>query len=293
MNKKNKIILAFSIILLFSVSSFVPAVLGWGGHRRTTFRPITDWTDINPFGIGPEWYVGYCGGNDENLYWMWIDSLMSHFFYFNFETFEPLTEYVYEFEGYVKEKVLRDGSLEYTIRLKAFDIFVEVNEANYDENGDPIWTMNHFGDHGQMVANCYVNYYFELKFVLSREFNGFTGTIIPHPLWPYEFDIPGGTREKGCDLPPSWAFFFFPEELGIQVKSLKLMAFGSGVVMEPGWFYPTPPETEYPPGPFEAGTTDLFFFFNARFKDGETMLWPHGPFGYRANYITLLNTEYY
>jgi len=55
------IVLAFVGICLFG---FIPAGLSWSIHnKRVTFRPITDWTDVNPFAIGPEWLVGYTGGD--------------------------------------------------------------------------------------------------------------------------------------------------------------------------------------------------------------------------------------
>jgi hypothetical protein len=291
--KTQLLVLAFVGICLFS---FIPAGLCWGKkNKRITYRPITDWTDVNPFAIGPEWYVGYVGGDRQgNNYWMWIDSLMSHFWLFNWDTFEPLIEYIYEFDGYIKEKLRPDGSLDFTIKLMVKDLYLEIMDALYDENGDPIWTMDYFGDNGQFIASGYVDYYFELKFTLAPEYEGFTGTIIPQALWPMDFDIPGGTREQGCELPTTWAFLFFPEELGIQVKSLKFMAFGSGVVYEPGWFYPEPGELwPDPPFPIECGTTDIFFYFNAKFKSGEIIDWPHGHSGFKVNYITLYNIEYY
>jgi hypothetical protein len=152
---------------------------------------------------------------------------MRHFFLFDWDTVEPLTEYIYEFDGYIKEVLCDDGSLEFTIRLMVKDMYVELADALYDEFGDPIWTLDYVGGHGQYIASGYVDYYFELKFTLDAEYDGFTGTIFPQALWPMDFDIPGGTREQGCELPSAWTFLFFPEELGIQVKSLLFIALGS------------------------------------------------------------------
>ncbi len=289
MKKPTKFLVVTLLLTTIFGMSFIPVGLAWGGKKhKVTFRPITDWTDVNPWGIGPEWYQGYA--NDQ--YWMWIDSLMDHFWLFNWDTFEPLTEYFYEFDGHVKEKLLRDGTLEITVKLYVKDLYMEVMDTKHDENGDPIWTMEYFGDNGQFVASGYVDYFFEFKFTLAPEYDGFTGTIVPTPIWPIDFDIPEGTRTQGCELPNLWAFLFFPDELGIQIKSLKLIAFGSGVVYEPGWFYPEPPETEYPPGPFEAGTTDIFFYFNTKFKSNDDYAWVFGS-TFKSAYIILYNTEYY
>lgn len=291
MKKSTKYYVISIVLLVICCMSFIPAGLScWGRYkRRVTYRPITDWTDVNPFGIGPDWYTGYVGGDFRgNNYWSWIDSLKSHFSLFDWDTMTPPTEYVYEFDGYVKEKLRMDGSLEFTIKLIAKDLYFEIANALYDDNGDPIWTLDYFGGHGDYVAVGYIDYYFEFKFILDAEYDGFTGSILPQALWPMDFDYPGGTREKGCELPSLWAFLFFPEELGIHVKSLKFIAFGSGVVFEPGWFIFVSPGS-----PVVIGTTDILFCFYAKFKPGENIDWPYGHSGFKVNLITLYNTEYY
>jgi hypothetical protein len=283
-------LIILGIIVGISIFSFIPAGLSWRGHNRgVRYRPITDWTDVNPFGIGPDWYTGYVGGDYRgNHYWTWIDSLKSHFFLFDWVNFEPPTEYAYEFDGYVKEKLRHDGSLEFTIKLMVKNMYAEVAEALRDENGDPIWTIDYFGGHGQYVWDGFIDYYFEFKFILDAEFIGFTGSIFPQALqtfWPIQFDIPGGTREQGCVLPPLYAFLFFPAELGIHVKSLKFMAFGSGNVYAPGIFVFDP--VVY------IGTADILFFHYAKFKPGENINWPYGHSGFKINYIRLYNIEYF
>ncbi|MFX1388180.1 MAG: hypothetical protein ACFE9M_13260, partial [Promethearchaeota archaeon] len=127
--------------------------------------------------------------------------------------------------------------------------------------------------------------YFEFKFTLDAEFIGFTGTIMPPALWPLDFDYPGGTREPGCELPSLWAFLFFPEELGIHVKSLKFIAFGSGQLYAPGIYLYDP--IEY------IGTADILYIHYAKYKPGEVIDWPYGHSGFILNYITLYNIEYY
>jgi hypothetical protein len=287
MKKQTKYYVISLSLLVICGMSLIPVASGWGGYRRNaTYRPITDWTDINPFGIGPEWFTGYVGGDWRgNYYWSWIDSLMNHFFLFDWETFEPLTEYVYEFDGYIKEKLLQDGSLEFTIRLWVKDLYAEIAEALRDENGDPIWTIDYFGGHGQYVWYGIIDYYFEFKFTLDAEFTGFTGTIIPQALWPMDFDYPAGTREPGCELPSLWAFLFFPEELGIHVKSLRFIAFGSGNLVAPGTYLYDPI--------VDIGTADIFYYHIAYFQPGENIAWPYGHSGFNYNIIALYNIEYY
>jgi hypothetical protein len=64
-------------------------------------------------------------------------------------------------------------------------------------------------------------------------------------------------------------------------------------VYEPGWYWPHPDNPVGPPTPTEAGTTDIFYFFYAKYKPGEIIDWPYGHSGFILNYITLYNIEYY
>jgi len=134
------------------VLSFLPTVQGWKHRRRVdvNVRPIDDWIVNNPFGIGVPWETAYVGGDRKgNNYWIFIDSLFGAF-----------TGLEYEYNGHVKEKVLGDGSIEITVYLFVKDIYVEIYDALYDEFGNPIWSMQYFGDMGDILLSGEVDYFF-------------------------------------------------------------------------------------------------------------------------------------
>ena len=125
------IVLAFVGICIFS---FLPTVQGQRQRVDVNIRPIDDWVQNSPFGIGVPGETAYVGGDGKgNDYWMWPDSLFGAF-----------TGNLYEYRGHVKEKVMHDGSIEITVYLFVKDIYVEMYNAKYDENGNPIWSMESF-----------------------------------------------------------------------------------------------------------------------------------------------------
>lgn len=124
--KTQLLIVAVVGILLFS---FLPTAQGWRSRKtNVTIRPIEDWLQNNPFGVGVPWETGYVGGDRKgNNYWIWPDSIFGAF-----------TGNTYEYRGHVKEKVLRDGSIDITVKLYVKDIYLEAYDALYNENGEPI-----------------------------------------------------------------------------------------------------------------------------------------------------------
>ncbi len=269
------IVLAFVGICIFS---FMPAVFGNKQGTDVNIRAIDDWVVNNPFGIGVPWETAYVGGDGKgNDYWMWIDSLNGAF-----------TGNQYEYDGHVKEKVLHDGSIEITVYLFVYDIFTEMYKAAYDESGDPVWTMEYFGDCGDLHSFGYVNYFFRLEFTLDAEYDGYA-----------PWGIPPGTREAGCMLPYFEAISYIPDEMGIHLKSLMFLGAGELYTYEPGWQWPAPGEP-FPPWPdLDGGTAKIFYLHCAEFDDpigGGYPGWGYWPFGSSEDFsistIRIFNLKY-
>ncbi|MHA2038526.1 MAG: hypothetical protein ACW98X_18995 [Promethearchaeota archaeon] len=263
--KTQLLVLAFVGICIFS---FIPAVYGRKRGATVNIRPIDDWVANNPFGIGVPWETAYVGGDGKgNHYWMWIDSLFGAF-----------TGNLYEYSGYVKEKVLGDGSIEITVNLFVKDIYIEMYDALYDVNGDPIWDMQYFGDTGDLLSFGYANYYFRLKFTLDAEYDGYA-----------PWGIPAGTREAGCMLPFFDAISYIPEQIGVHLQSLMLLGVGELYTYEPGFRWPAPGE-EFPPWPdLDGGTAKIFFLHCAEFDgqpSGGFPGWGDWPFGSSSDFVT-------
>jgi hypothetical protein len=260
--RKSQIILVVIIGIL--TLSFV-SVSVYGSEGRGTdvnIRPIEDWLANNPFGAGMQYNTAFVGHDKDGMYyWTFFDSLYGAF-----------TGNLYEYDGHVKEKVKHDGSIEITVKLWVEDIYMEAYDALLDENGDPVFTMNYFGDVGDIVLYAFMDYYFEFKFILAAEYPGYE-----------PWGIPPGTREAGCPLPYSEAIYNLAEPLGIEVVSMSFIGYGEGEMFEPGWRWP-PPGEEFPPGPFIIGDAKILMFFHARFHDNP-LLWPAGSSGFRMNRI--------
>jgi hypothetical protein len=261
--KKNQILFA-TILGILTLSISFAAVQGCKGYNtRVTIRPLDDWLERNPFGVGMTWNAAYFGhGRANDYYWAWPDSPFGFF-----------TGIEYDYNGHVKEKVLRDGSIEISVMFSVKDAYIELYHSLYDENGDPITTMNYFGDLGDIILYAYCDYYFEFKFTLDAEYDGYE-----------PWGIPSGTREAGCQLPFYDAIFMLPEQLGIHVNSLTFIASGKGEEFAPGWRWPAD-GVSFPPGPFVVGDVRLFMLFHAQFGEGSTLDWPIGVTGFRINTI--------
>jgi hypothetical protein len=263
------------------VLSFLPTAQGWRSRKtNVTIRPIDDWVQNNPFGIGVPWETVYVGDDGKgNNYWMFIDSLFGAF-----------TGSLYEYSGHVKEKVLHDGSIEITVILFVEDIYVELYDALYDENDDPIWSMNYFGNSGDLHSFGYADYFFRMEFTLDAEYDGYE-------LW----YIPPGTREAGCMLPYFDAISYIPEEMGIHLTSLMLIGMGNIYTYEPGWRWPAPGEP-FPEGAeLDGGTAKVFFLHKAEFDDPigggfGPPAWGYWPFGSSSDFskstIRVFNHKY-
>ena len=170
-----------TLLGILTLSLSFATVQGYKGfHTKVTIRPLDDWLEPNPFGVGMTFNAAYFGhGKTNNYYWAWPDS-----------PFGIFTGIQYEYNGHVKEKVLQDGSIEITVKLTVKDAYIELYHSLYDEEGDPITTMDYFGDLGDLLLYAYCNYHFEFQFTLDAKYDGYE-----------EWGIPPGTREAGCPLP--------------------------------------------------------------------------------------------
>ncbi|NHJ20986.1 MAG: hypothetical protein EAX91_08595 [Candidatus Lokiarchaeota archaeon] len=260
-SKKTQLLIVSVVgILLFS---FLPTVQGYG-RRRTNIniRPIEDWLDNNPYGAGAYYMTGYVGSDtNDHYYWTWF-----------FAVTELFEGEAFEYSGYVKEKVLLDGAIEITVNLYVKDMAVEL----YDNNapGDPIWTFDYMG---QIVFQGRIDYYFQIKFTLDAEYDGYA-----------PFDIEPGTREAGCALPSSEAIIDIPEQMGIHLESILLIATGEGNTLMPGWYWwmydPEDPTTLPVP---DGGTAKLFMFHYAHFGPDNPLVWPYGSSGFKFAIVNL------
>ena len=153
-----KILLVVFVVMF--IFSFLPTTLacknGHGYRNKINYRPIEDWLEYNPYGCGPYYWTAFIGddrsGND---YWAWFDGVTEGLMDW---------EYNYEYSGYVREKVLPDGSLEYKVVLYVKDMYVEYLNGIVDEYGP--WYYD-------LVMAGYMDYVFQLEFTLDKYYPGF------------------------------------------------------------------------------------------------------------------------
>jgi hypothetical protein len=247
------------VIIVMFIFSFLPAALACRHRSRYTinYRPIEDWLAYNPYGCGPYYWTAFFGhdrsGHD---YWAWFDGVTAG---------ELGWEYNYEYSGYVREKVLPDGSLEYKIVLCVKDLYIECLNGVYDEYGYP-WYYD-------LVMSAYIDYVFQFTFTLDKYYPGF-------PQW----DIPAGEWVPGGRLPDFEGILMIPVELGIHIKSYFFFGAGSGDFYEPGWVYEMYDPEDESTWPVPTGETgDVFLFHYATFDEGEQMELPFGFSGFTFN----------
>lgn len=213
--KKTKLVTKITLlsILVISVFSVIPTVQG-----TSSVRPIEDWMVNNP-----------SNGNmadPENDLFMWVD----------------FPWYTYEYEGFILERVLKDGSLMITVHLYVMDIFVVVSHLPNEE----------------LIFTGYVDYEMHFKFILHKNIpgNGLyydpnTGMQIwqepdtrgPGAELPYWFPIIFyGTAYWFTGQPWPWTTYDYGSKvIGAEPISHHLIASGSG------WVYDN--EYGYTPGP--------------------------------------------
>ena len=253
--KTQLLIVAVVGILVFS---FLPTAQGWRSRRtKVNIRPIEDWLDNNPYGAGAYYMTGYVGGDrNDNYYWTWF-----------FAVTELFEGEAFEYSGHVKEKVLRDGSIEITVKLRVKDMVVELYENN--ATGEPIWDFAYMG---QEVFSGRIDYYFQIKFTLDAHYVGIPGWIEP------------GDRVAGCVLPSSDGILYNPGPMGIHLESIMLIAVGDGITYEPGWYWWMFPGSLPTP---DGGTAKIFMFHCAKFGPDNPLVWPYGASGFKFATVRL------
>ena len=246
-------ILLVGLVAMF-IFSFLPTALASTsrGKGKVTYRPIEDWLESNPYGCGPYYWTAFFGDDGSgNDYWAWFDGVTEG---------ELGWEYNYEYSGYVREEVLRSGSLDYKVVLYVKDMYIECLNGIYDEDGNP-W-------YDDLVMSAYIDYVFQFTFRLDKHYPGVPEWGIPKGKW-----VPGGT------IPRFEGILNLPVELGIHVKSYLFFGAGSGEFYEPGWTY-----DDWPPGPVPTGETgDVYLFHYATFEEGDYLELPFGSSGFKFN----------
>ena len=224
--------------------SFIPAVLG---AEAINHRDIDDWIygedptlyrdgPNNPYGCA----AGYAGpGKDGDWLSMW---------------FFPLV-WGYEYEGFVLEKVLSDGSLKITVNLKAYDVDIEI----YNEIFTPTGLMT-----DDIVLIGTVDYDYQFVFILDYIFYDFYGNL--------------QIREPGAELPPLGWIYYYGMYIGAQPISYRITAIGSGDLMEPGWHWWEDPWPPTPTGETAKVKMNMIGLIKPQFKEDHPNIWI-GPSG--------------
>ena len=226
-------------IIGICIFSFIPAVLS---AEAVNHRDIDDWIygaepsiyrdgPNNPYGCGS----GYAGpGKDGNWLSLWFYPLVMG----------------YEYEGFVLEKVLKDGSLKITVNLKAYDVDVEI----YNE----ILTPNGYMTDDILLIGT-VDYDFHFVFILDHVF----------------YDLSGNpqTREPGAELPPLGYIYWYGMYIGAQQVSYRITAIGSGDLMEPGWYWWDYPTLPTPTGETAKIKMNMIGLIKPQFKEDHPNTW--------------------
>jgi len=303
---KSKLIMKLTILATLGVLifSFTPVVQGAQTER---IRPIDDWiygNDPDSWDPMDKWLLhNWWKGDDWDKYltvtgnpggaWRgWVDYNTKLVIHFDWIALNDEIEY----DGFVLEQVMADGSLKISVNLHVKDIYIEVYNLDPDWDGvQPPSAWNFIVD----LAVCgTMDFKFEFVFILNKEI---PGGKIP---WT-DFYIQPGIRNPGAELPTMIAIWYYPHIFGVQELSMKFSGMGTGNFVESGWLPPTvknnpqgyfgqkdqpefwwflPPETEIPEDllPVSTGETakvkvDQMELIKPQFKPDHPNLygWPY------------------
>jgi hypothetical protein len=235
---RTKIIL-LAIVGMLALSITIVSARGW--WRTFNLRHIDDWMANNPLGAARGW-----GGYDyeDNIFWLYTVR--------DYEN--NLHDFTYT--GCVVEEVRPDGSLKYTVILRASNVYIEVyNGIEIDGN----W----FDD--DLLGIGTMDYIFIIKFILDPWIPG--GDTWWGPVEP-------GPRVAGCELPYLFALLLFPDVIGAQDLGGEIEGYGSIDLMEPGsyWYYPG----YLDPPPTPTGETANVYLHQSWYYDWYgNMVWPN------------------
>jgi hypothetical protein len=222
--------LSFIGICIFS---FIPAVLGAEAvnHRHIDDYIYGDFPSLyrdgpnNPFGCAGA-YAGE--GKDGNWLSIW---------------FYPLV-FGYEYEGFVLEKVMTDGSLKITVKLKAYDVDVEIYNEIMGPDGYLITD--------DIVLIGTVDFDFQIVMILDRLFYDLEGNL--------------RVREPGAEIPPAGWVYWYGGFIGAEMVSFRITCIGSGDLMEPGWHWWEDPWPPTPTGETAKIKVDMINLIKPQFK---------------------------
>ncbi len=136
-----------------------------------------------------------------------------------------------EYDGFVLETEMPDGSFKIRVNLHVQGIYMEVyrySEEFFDYGGAyPFWIFIE-----ELILFGTMDYTFEFEFILERE--------IPGGQIPFtDIYIQPGIREPGAELPSLADIWFYPYIFGARDLFFKFTGVGSGELVEPGWLPPT------------------------------------------------------
>lgn len=212
-SKTKKLALLTTVVIL--VLCFIPAVQGTKtSNNSINIRPIEDWLYAgNPFGSG----TGYLDP----------DSMLS----------QRCLAYVWEegvtYEGYIVEKLMGDGSLHITVKIRVEGMPMAVRD----------WIAEEWIFVGVM------DFTYRGVIILEKEIPGGHlydwdfGPLVPDehgdpaPLIVSTDYIPENLPDRvpGADLAPWWVIYWYQHELGGHFEWLEFKSKGSGNFIEPGW----------------------------------------------------------
>ncbi|MFX1484585.1 MAG: hypothetical protein ACFFCP_15515 [Promethearchaeota archaeon] len=133
-----------------------------------------------------------------------------------------------DYDGFVLETDMPDGSLEISINLVVKGLYFEVYNIAED------WRYPTLIYAEDLVLFGKMNYQFRLAFTLQRK--------IPGGYIPYiDLSIEPGVREPGAELPPLYLIYYWGAIIGARYESFEFNGVGSGDFVEPGWYPPLSP----------------------------------------------------
>lgn len=234
---KPKLVLA-TVFVILALSLTVAPVQAWGRYRkysRVYYRSIEDWLQNNIYGT-PRGYGGYDrDGSVKNIY------------------FEPLLDSDYKYWGYVREEVMCDGTLKYSVSLLAMNIDIQVYNGFIDDEG------NVFDEDILLIGR--MTYVFEISFIMEPTYPG------GETWWG---EVPPGERGPGDEIPYLFFMIYFQSEVGGRITSLEILGFGQGKLMEPDW-YAGDPEPPVPTGEYAM----VYLHQQAIFYEDGTFAFPY------------------
>jgi hypothetical protein len=233
---RTKLVL-LAIVGMLTLSITVVSTQGW--WRTFNLRHIDDWMANNPFGSSPGW-----GGHDYEDTWYIV--YLADDYEWNWHDFT--------YTGCLLEEVRPDGSLKFTVILRASNVYIEVYNSAY-----PV------GGREDLIGIGTMDFLWIHTFILDP--------VIPggDTWWGY---VEPGVRGPGCEIPFFFIYAFFPEVIGGRELKGDFEGYGSIDLMEPGsYWYPDPGYLD--PLPVPTGETANVYVHQESYIDWYgNVVWP-------------------